>query len=444
MGNNLPSLIFNSIQQGNILPVTSRCNLSCIFCSHRQNPSGIEVYPLPHRKPREIRESFKYLSRNEKIIIGESATKIIEGEPFCYHGIKETLQDLRTDFPETPFQITTNGTLLDEDTISLIKKLEPLELVVSLNTLDTDKRKEYLGDKFPQKIQDNIKRMGQAGIKFHGSVVALPHLWGWEDLKLTLKFLKENGAMTLRLFLPGFTRLAPSPLIFDLSLWEELRLFVQELSSRLETPLLLEPPFLSDFKARIEGIIKNSPAQKAGLQKGDTILKVNHKRVRSRIGAFDLTQGEKDPFLEVCRGESKEQVRIIKKEKEAPGFVLYRDMDFLRAQELIQTLKRYETLEVLVLTSVLGFPLIKHLAETVSSKRKNLAVKAVNNNFFGGSIMSAGLLVTGDFIDVMESLENQYDLVIIPEEPFDIKGKDLLGNSFLEIQEKAGLPVVMT
>ncbi len=443
MDNRLPSFILHSIQQGNILPVTSRCNLSCIFCSHKQNPSGVDVYSLPHREPGEIRETFQYLSNSEKIVIGESATKIIEGEPFCCPGIQEVLYDLRTVFSETPFQITTNGTLLGRDNISLIKELGPLELVVSLNTLDKVKRREFLGDKFPQRAQDNIKRLGQAGVKFHGSVVALPHLWGWEDLKLTLRFLEESGAITLRLYLPGFTRLAPSTLVFDSPLWEKLRLFARDLSSQLEVPLLLEPPFLSDFQARIEGVMRSSPAHSAGLQKGDNIIKVNHRRVKSRIDAFDLIQGEEDPFLEICRGEEKEEVRIIKRENESPGFVLYRDMDPVRAQKIIQRIKGYQGLEILMLTSALGFPLVKDLAETASPGGKKLMVKAVNNNYFGGSIMSAGLLVVEDFIDAMESLEKQYDLIIIPEEPFDIKGKDLTGNSFLDIQEKTGVPVVM-
>lgn len=31
-------LIYESAFRGNILPVTSLCNVGCMFCSHRHNP----------------------------------------------------------------------------------------------------------------------------------------------------------------------------------------------------------------------------------------------------------------------------------------------------------------------------------------------------------------------------------------------------------------------
>ena len=442
MGKSLPSLIFYSVQQHNILPVTSRCNLSCMFCSNRQNPPGTDVYSLPHRNLREIRESFQYLSPGKKIIIGESATRIMEGEPFYHPRIGEILRDLRKEFPETPLQVTTNGTVLGKDVTGLLQRAAPLELVISTNTLDADARRKFLGDKHPREIQENIKRIAGAGVNFHGSVVALPRLWGWEDLKETLKYLDENGAGSLRLFLPGYTRLAPPRLAFDPTLWEELRLFVKKFSGSLKAPLLFDPPHLSGLEARVEGVINNSPAQKAGLQKGDTILEIDGQEAWSRTHAFDLAREAGDPFLEISRRGRKEQVRLIKGEGESPGFVLYMDMDPLRAEKFLGLLDRYKDREVLVLTSRLGLPLVKDLVEKAFPGRKNVSVIAVKNNFFGGSIMSSGLLVAQDFIDTLVRLKKTYHLAVIPGEPFDFQGKDLTGKSFLEIQEETGLPVV--
>ncbi|PKM82280.1 MAG: DUF512 domain-containing protein [Firmicutes bacterium HGW-Firmicutes-13] len=442
MGSNLPSLIFSAIQQENILPVTSRCNLNCVFCSHKQNPPGIKVYRLPERKLSEIKESFKYLSGSRKIIIGESATRIIEGEPFCYAGINEILKELRLFFPETPIQITTNGTLLSKDTVKFLKKLEPLELIISLNILNMEKRREFLGDKSARRIREAVEELSAAGLSFHGSVVAMPHLLGWEELEKTLTFLKEKSAKSLRVFLPGFTGLASPSLNFDLSLWKELCSFVSRLKKSFEVPLLLEPPLLNDLAANIEGILEGTPAEETGLKAGDVIISVDGKQVRSRIEAFDLTKGKKDPPVELYRCGSNLNLILKKGKGELPGFVVYRDMDPFQMDKFFKTAQRYKNLKVLVLTSVLGFAFIRNLTEKIPGN-SNLTVKAVPNNFFGGSIMSAGLLVTGDFIKVIQELQSRPDLIVIPEIPFDFKGEDLLGNSYLEIQGKTGFPVVL-
>ena len=48
-------LILYTISEHNILPITSKCNAHCIFCSHHHNPSGVEVY--------HIGEAFDYKNR---------------------------------------------------------------------------------------------------------------------------------------------------------------------------------------------------------------------------------------------------------------------------------------------------------------------------------------------------------------------------------------------
>ncbi|MFO7819200.1 MAG: hypothetical protein R6V17_03080 [Halanaerobacter sp.] len=71
-----------SAQQDNILPITSVCNLDCKFCSHKGNPPEVKTFASGHRPLKEIRSLIDFLSADRKIIIGESATKIEEGEPF--------------------------------------------------------------------------------------------------------------------------------------------------------------------------------------------------------------------------------------------------------------------------------------------------------------------------------------------------------------------------
>ncbi|MDO9573562.1 MAG: DUF512 domain-containing protein [Candidatus Contubernalis sp.] len=435
-----PSLIFNAMGSGNVLPITSRCNLSCVFCSHKQNPPDVKAYGLPERDPQEIIDSFQYLSENKKIIIGESATGMVEGEPLCYTGIKEVLGKLRQRFPETMIQITTNGILLNSDLLVFLKELEPLELIISLNTLE--KRKEVLGDLSGRDMEEVLREVKKVGLNFHGSVVALPHILGWESLRKTLWCLEERGADTIRVFLPGFTRLAPPSLIFEPSLWKKLHGFLSEVRKVATVPIILEPPLLTDLEARIEGVIKNSPAWEAGLQVADVIGKIDGQKVICREDAFNRVKSLPVPVLSIYRNGQTLSVNLRKKEEESPGFVMYSDVDPGQAKNLLRRLKGLRGREVLILTSVLGYPLIKMVLKNNWQEENKLEVKPVPNEFFGGSIMSAGLLVVEDFIKEINNLKTKPEVIILPQKPFDLWGKDLLGIPLLSISEKTGFPVI--
>ena len=56
--------IINTVSRTNILPVESSCNTSCIFCSHRQNPAGIEIYRLPELTVEDYKEIAYYEALN--------------------------------------------------------------------------------------------------------------------------------------------------------------------------------------------------------------------------------------------------------------------------------------------------------------------------------------------------------------------------------------------
>ena len=84
MKKNIKRILYDSVYQYNILPLTSACNVSCTFCSHKQNPPEVEVYTIQPLTLFEIEELMVFLSPDRKIVIGESATRLIEGEPFTH------------------------------------------------------------------------------------------------------------------------------------------------------------------------------------------------------------------------------------------------------------------------------------------------------------------------------------------------------------------------
>ena len=79
---NREQLLYHSVGRHNILPLTSRCGVSCLFCSHRYNPPGVRAVFFGDLEMEIIRELLDLLNPKEKIVIGESATRLCEGEPF--------------------------------------------------------------------------------------------------------------------------------------------------------------------------------------------------------------------------------------------------------------------------------------------------------------------------------------------------------------------------
>lgn len=232
----------------NILPLTSVCNLRCIFCSHQQNPPGVEVIFIPPLSLKEIEELFGYLDSARPIVIGESATRIVEGEPLTHPEFLVIMRSLRRRFPQTLVEITTNGVLLNKVQVEALKGLKPIEVKISLNSVTASGRKRLLGAGGAADILKAIEELTQEGIPCHGSIVAYPKVVGWDDLEKTIYALVQAGVLTVRIFIPGFTRRAPAILCFDpWAFRQELESFLENFRQEVKIPIIVEPPFLHDL-----------------------------------------------------------------------------------------------------------------------------------------------------------------------------------------------------
>ena len=435
------SCLHTCAARDNILALTSGCNLACVFCSHRQNPPSVQSYRLPPLLLEQVFAAASFLSPEQKIIIGESATRFAEGEPFTHPEILEILRGLRRMFPNTLLALTTNATLLSPAILAELAALQPLELIVSLNSSTSAGRRLLLGDREPGRALQAVSALTDYGLPFHGSIVAMPHLVGPDDMLTTIRFLAAHGALTTRLFLPGFTRLAPAELRFPDALWEELNNTARKLTGELDMPVIPEPALPSDLTAEVYGIIRDTPAKKAGLLPGDILAAVDGKPVRTRVEAFNMVKKAADPPLTVRRDGRELTVSLRKKKSESPGFVMHYDINPPRLEEAQKKIQRARSRAPLLLTSEFGGPLLRQAAALFGLP--DIAVKAVENCFFGGTIKAAGLLVVADLqAAAQEALSKQrYDLVLVPQEAFDYRGFDLTGESLAGMEEALGVPV---
>lgn len=443
MGMSKKQLILYSAQEDNILPLTSACNVSCIFCSHRQNPKGVQTYGIGHRSLEEIELTLEFIDPKRKIVIGESVTRIMEGEPFLHPQIREILQMIRGKYPEASVQITTNGTLLTDEILDLIQSLEGIELYISLNSVTLKGRELLMGTKGEQ-VLEAIPQLVNRGISFQGSVVAMPWIVGWDDLKETVAFFDQHHAETVRIFMPSYTRKAPQELQFAESLWEELLARVAQWKQDYLTPVVVEPAFLKDLVPEVVGVIQDSAAERAGFEERDQILKIGDQIPFSRVDAFlQLMKGGRQA-VQVRRNSELVTLTLDKIEKRKSGLVFAYDLHPTIYDQVYKAILRHQAQRTLLMVSTLAAPLIDHLAQKLNlelGEGVEVNTVVVPNRFFGGSIIAGGLLVVQDFLDQWEEFQIRqpkdqcYDLVLLPDIFLNPWGVDLVGRNAVELEE---------
>ncbi|OCL27760.1 hypothetical protein U472_04200 [Orenia metallireducens] len=435
-----------SAQESNILAITSVCNVRCLFCSHQGNPSDIRTFSSGHRSLEEIEEIIEFIDKDKKIVIGESITRICEGEPFTHPQIIDILRLLRKKFPETLIQITTNGSRLTEENLKLLESLQPIEINLSLNSSSLSGRDKLMKDRRGEVVLEAIKRLKELDITYHGSIVAMPHITGWNDLEESIEYLDTYHAQTIRVFLPGYTKYSPESMKFDLNLWEDLREFINKCRQKYQTPITLDPVKIESLAGVVVGVIKDSPAFEAGIKVGDIILEVDGEKVLSRVDAFNQITEKSNPKVLIDNDGISKLIEIKKSLNQKSGLVFDYDLSPSTLQEIERVISNYRANKTLLLTSKLAEARIRLGVELLQEKNPNLEIDilVVENRFFGGSILAAGLLVVDDFREALQEYRDglaEIDLILLPKIAFNYWGLDLLDKNYYQLVEEFGVEV---
>ncbi|HWQ29993.1 MAG TPA: DUF512 domain-containing protein [Negativicutes bacterium] len=430
------SLLLEAASRDNILVLTTNCSTACIFCSHHQNPADINAYYVEELRRDEIDTLIGFLDGKGKITIGESATRICEGEPFLREDLIDILDSIRVKYPKVQIQITTSGIHLDRDMLSELSRIDNIELNLSINSSSPEGRKKLYRGKEHRSAVEAVKLIRDYGIGFSGSIVAMPHLVGWEDIRQTILFLNENGASAIRLFMPGYTRYTKG-LLPPENIRDSLLEFSCEMGGKLGIPLIVEPSGIKDVNAVVQGVLPGSPACRAGIARGDRIIKLNGKEPVSRVDAYYMAQRSENPELEVLRNGKIIKMVIDKQAASTSGMVFNYDIHPDTILDIEKSILRNRGKSFLVLTSELAYEIIKACVQ----RNFGVETEAVKNLCFGGNIMCAGLLTIGDIEAHMDARQKPVEVLLLPEIMFDTAGRDLLGRHFKELEESLGIKV---
>lgn len=449
---------------------SSQCNLKCKFCYEEGNPIGYEQtrLTLPEAETR-----LRYYRKDENRGLPLFRQRIYK-EPFTNKELIPILKSVRAAHPEVEFHLTTNGSLFTDELLRELAGLLPINLCISLNSSDPDIRNALMADRRSRESIDMVTRFADYGLPYAGSIVAWPEMEESELIR-TIRFLDEHQARMIRISLPGFSRFySQRPPFETRPIWQRILDTVLPLRKELETPILVLPSLYHApaLLPEVAGIIRNSPAAKAGMKFGDIIKSVNGHIAPTRTMAQELLLAEnRTGRMDVEFERNGEIFREVLHESEADeanypyrpagypvpkarpmGIVLVDDLNPAWLMELLEKLALSKAKHILLMTSAIMEPLVASLLEILPDVdrllgEKNLYLWVPEHRFWGGNIVLGDLYMCSDYIEGVRDFERtgavRPDLLVIPAS-FSPNGyMDLTGVSYSVIEQATGVPVLL-
>ena len=444
----IETLINQTVRQANILPLTSGCDSTCIFCSHRNNPPQVQVLTVGERSLADIIETMSYLNPDRTITIGESASNIIEGEPTSHKDFKEIMRQLRQRFPHTPVSLTTNGHHLTGELVNFLGKIQPVYVNLSINSTSLSCHRKLMRDseELAKCSITSLSLLNKYQIPFSCSVVGMPNITGFDDMRKTVTEISRYGADSIQIFMPGFSSFAKTDIFPDPdTIYEELKKFVNDIAPEIDCPVLLEPSCVQNLNCIVSGVHKNSPAWNAGIRKGDQILSVNDQIPYSRTDAFQMLSGSGIRRVDYIHNGNEQSTDWTNLPNGSCGITMAYDFEKIRARNMENILASAPG-HILVLSSEFAFPLIQGIVASMSLPKDKASVFCVKNVTFGGTIRAAGLMCYEDYVHAIQKYSEVYglpDALAMPCESFNFLGRDLTGHHYSEIGRRFKLPATL-
>jgi membrane-associated protease RseP (regulator of RpoE activity) len=454
----------------------ARCDADCIFCYNKGNPQSLAPGVLERPSSEEWQEMetrLKYFSPRSGLslfpCLGDTYEILIHPR------IMEVLRKLRQKTPAV-FRITTGGTRLTPTRIRQLAKLQPVYLYLSLNSASPSRRRKLMKDNNPQVAIKALPLLREQRIPYATVIVPWPVdsvAEMLDDLSSTVVFADENDTHIIQINLPGYSKYFSTEKLYDLDeVWSAVIARVRKLREKVSAPIVVMPSMAEENRyegrknrAKIIGLVKNSPAERGGLRKGDEILELGGLAVASRPQARQLLAALQDSKAEsanisVKRGGRKLNVTVNLHDFSYPysesvdrhlGIVMMGTGFRLGCLEkLREVIDIHKAKRVLFLSSTLVKPSFEQaLGESAlfASGEVEIDIQVPRNDFFGGNIFMGDLLVVQDFIDyIKEYLEKggrRPELIVIPSSPFNLGQwkRDLTGRVYLDIEREVGIPV---
>jgi wyosine [tRNA(Phe)-imidazoG37] synthetase (radical SAM superfamily) len=269
----------------NIGSISSYCNCDCEFCFEKNTASTELSLGRAQLSRLEVETRIRHYHPTRRTGLIPSARFSLE--PFANPHCLAILERVHAVAPNEVICFTTNGSFLTEDVVVRLARLQPLLVVVSLNSGTVETRRRTMRDHHLG--GDEAAFAALRLLKCH----EIPYLVSYvpwpsrplSDMEEMVRLVDENDGLFARICLPSWTRASAAAPPFDTeTYWAEIRQVVDELRGQVSLPIHVMPAMyeLPTMRPVIHGAIKNSPAARAGLQYGDLILGVDGSPVHTR------------------------------------------------------------------------------------------------------------------------------------------------------------------
>ncbi|HBC76201.1 MAG: hypothetical protein A2008_07975 [Candidatus Wallbacteria bacterium GWC2_49_35] len=461
--------ILYSEAEHNVLPLSSLCHNGCVFCSHKNIGPADYLYRFYDYKRQlsEVIEHIDFLDPSKKVFIGESATKIFEGEPFLFRGIIEVLRAVRRQVKKAAISITTSGGFIPAAFFEIAEEIAPLEINFSLNSYNESVRDKIVLDGKTKEAFENFEKLCAAGsdVKLSVSLMALNASMTPADILLEDigKIRRMTNLSVVKIYLPRFSGAQFHNFFAD---YGEFERYCRTVKSSLEgindnaltTPVILEPapPDFDGGDILIHSVLPGSKAALKNVAPKDKIKAVNGEAPLSKTHAYRMiTASKKAPAVTVepAGGASSREIIFsgYNREKDgACGIVFTADIPGETIEKLIGINKKLENLDKkgIVATTRLSADYMRNILEKFNIT--SLSAAAFENFRFGGNIDCVGLLTLEDIRVNMRSDANKkfragdINAIVLSSLMFDHLGRDLNGENIADFNRAAGFAVFIS
>jgi len=449
------------------------CDHDCVFCYRKGTPTAAFGERLLSEEEAAVRLRHYSPRRHQGLPVPMHDL----GEPFLNKSALAILRMARErDKKALISEMVTNGCALTDSMVEELARLQPLLLCVSLNAVDPDIRARVMGGRRTEQVLRLVEQLERKRVPFAGSIVPTPES-GLEDLEESIRYLDHHNALLIRVGLPGYSRFsAGGAQGIGFSFWDQVVEVTQRLASELQTPLLVLPNWYwnRSLLARVDGVMRGSPAAAAGLRVGDEILKVGRRTVVTRQDAKEALRrahhARRDVRVEYRReGEIHSARLLVMRDRDidaypykAPGsealtmhcYGLFMtdgfSLEYLEA--LIQTMRqRPEGTRFLALVSPLARDLLAGMLGALADSGVDLRefdrtlFTTAAQEYWGGNTIVADLHVVEDYVKHVRRLKadgEAPEVLLVPSSflagPWQV---DLLGTNYLRIEEQTGCAV---
>jgi hypothetical protein len=439
-----------------------------VFCSHKNIGPADYLYRFYDYKRRlsEVIEHIDFLDTSKKVFIGESATKIFEGEPFLFRGILEVLKAVRKRVKKAAISITTSGGFIPAAFFEIAEEIAPIEINFSLNSYNKSVRDKIVLDGKTKEAFENFEKLCACagGVKLSVSLMALNASLTPADVLLEDigKIRRMANISVIKIYLPRFSGAQFHNFFADYGKFERYCLTVKRSLASINdnlcaAPVILEPapPDFDGGDILVHSVLPGSKAAMKNVAPNDKIKAVNDVAPLSKTHAYRLiTASKKAPAVTVepsAGGPAREIVfsGYNRENDGACGLVFTADIPGEAIEKLVAINKKLENLREkgIVVTTKLSAEYMTDILEKFNITA--LSAAAFENFRFGGNIDCVGLLTLEDIRANLSSDANKKfraggcNAMVLSSLMFDHLGRDLNGENIADFIRGAGFDVII-